>query len=92
MATLGTTMVEMIFTLANSLPRRRLFPNDLSSLALLQMRICIWKTAFTHWSGEEHGGTIMETGTRTMWFGLMRELTGQSPKSNAVMLRSPNML
>ena len=52
----------------------------------------IWKTVFTHWSGEERGGTIMETGTRTMWFGLLREPTGQFPKSNAVMLRSLIML
>ena len=85
MATLETTMVAMIFTLALLLPRRRLFPKDSSSRALLQMRIDIWKTVFTHWSGEEHGDTTMEM----MWSGQMYGHTVQSPKSNAAMFHSP---
>ena len=33
------------------------------------MRTYIWKTVFTHWSGEEHGDTTMGAATKMMWSG-----------------------
>ena len=89
MATLEMTMVAMIFTLALLLPPRRLFPKDSSSCTLLPTRIDLWKTVFTHWSGEEHGDTTMGTGRKMMCFGQMYGHTAQSPKSNAAMFHSP---